>query len=141
MLRLATSEQSSEWSVAANMTGCTNTIGDDASFEFDLLVISVVASKSSQRGYSLVMAISSHEPTRRLWQEEHEAREESAEHDLEGDWETPCEIRWAWWIGKLAACPLPSIAPLFQLTVAGSEINPVCNQSSNSNDGAFDTDQ
>ena len=92
VLRLATSEQSSERRVAANVTRCTNTVGDDAGLESNLLILSMMTSKSGQRGYSLVVKISSHEPTRRFWQEEHKARKECAEHDLEGDWEAPCEI-------------------------------------------------
>lgn len=64
VLCLSTGEESPEWSVATNVARCTNTVGDDASFEFDLLVFSVVSTKSSQRGYSLVVTISSHEPTR-----------------------------------------------------------------------------
>jgi hypothetical protein len=64
VLRLATCEQSSERRVAANVTRCTNTVGDNASFELDLVVFSVMTSKGGQRGDGLVMTISSHEPTR-----------------------------------------------------------------------------
>lgn len=46
VLRLAASEQSSEWRVAANVTRRTNTVVDDASFELDLIILSVVTSKS-----------------------------------------------------------------------------------------------
>lgn len=46
VLRLATSEQSSEWRVAANVTRRTNTVVNDASFELDLIILSVVTSKS-----------------------------------------------------------------------------------------------
>jgi hypothetical protein len=40
----------------------------------------------------LIVAIPRHQPTRRFWQEEHGSRQESTEHDLECDRETPCEI-------------------------------------------------
>jgi hypothetical protein len=46
VLCLSTREQSSEWSVAADVTRRTNTVVNDASFELDLIVLSVVASKS-----------------------------------------------------------------------------------------------
>lgn len=46
MLRLATSEQGSEWRVAANVTRRTNTVVDYASFELDLIIFSVVTTKS-----------------------------------------------------------------------------------------------
>lgn len=46
VLRLATSEQSPEWSVAADVTRRANAVVDNASFELDLVVFSVVASKS-----------------------------------------------------------------------------------------------
>jgi hypothetical protein len=46
VLCLSTCEQSPEWSVAADVTRRANAVGDDASFELDLIILSVVASKS-----------------------------------------------------------------------------------------------
>lgn len=46
VLRLATSEQSSEWRVAANVTRRTNAVRNDAGFKLNLIILSVVTSKS-----------------------------------------------------------------------------------------------
>lgn len=120
MLCFAASEQGPERRVTSDVTRSANAVGDDASLELDLFVISVVTSQSSKRGHGFIVAISCHEPTRRLWQEQHDPRKERAEHDLEGNGEAPSEV-WR--------------------AVAGSKIDPVCDQSTDGNHTAFDADQ
>ena len=48
VLCLSASKQSSEWRVAANVTRRTNAVRDNAGFESDLLIFSVMTSKSGQ---------------------------------------------------------------------------------------------
>jgi hypothetical protein len=60
MLSLAASEQSPERSVAPNVTGSANAVGNNAGLEFDLIIVSVVASQCCQRRYSLIVAVTSH---------------------------------------------------------------------------------
>lgn len=120
VLRLTTSEQCRERSVAANVTRSANAIGNDVCFRLDFLVFPMLAAKSSQRSHCLIMTIARHEPTRRLRKKHHESREEEAEDALESDRKSPREILWP---------------------VAGAKINPVCYESSNRNHTAFDTDE
>ena len=79
-----------------------------------------MSSQSSEGSHCLIVAISCHEPARGLWQEQHHSGQERAKDDLERNGEAPSEI------GR---------------TVTGSKVDPVCDQCTDGDNTALNTDQ
>jgi hypothetical protein len=120
MLGLSIGEERTERSDSALMARSSNTIHDDVSFESCFFIIHTISSQRRDYFSCFFMAILCQQPTWRLWKPDHAKEQDRTKHTLKSDWEAPSQLIRA---------------------VGASEVDPVCDERSESDNSALNTDK
>lgn len=121
VLGLAVGEEGAEWGLSTLAAGGCDGVEDNVALNDGLLVGVTESVECGEDAGGLLRAVSSQQPTWRLWKEDDTNAEDETEDDLEGDWESPGEV--------------------INGRVRSAVINPVGNHSTDGNNTTLDTDE
>jgi len=95
MLSLASSEESRERNFSCRATAGFDAVYDECVLQLDFWVCGLETVECGDDIDCVFVAIFCDEPARRFGEEPSSCNEDYAEDDLEGDWESPCQVIWS----------------------------------------------
>lgn len=154
MLGLAITEDSRHWSRFATTTRCSDRVNDNRLLELNLRVIDRFTSESGKDKFALLIPFPGHKPARGLGKECHADADEKTKHNLEGNGESPGNVKVMtpiFAIGRVVHIDVTGghimfIGIFLEIVralerIRGAVIDPIRNQGPERNGASFDADK